>query len=165
MQRGMKWHAGDVSCKFIGEKKVGELPVDIRSNKKVVIIAPIVILLVIGLVLSILFGSQIFAPKYDQNIGTIKTASQEMGGATSTNYMPILAESVNWDSLSDGDREGTARYAVNEAITKAESEGKDSYNVVGMSADGSKPVFLYTAGGETLTLFVGEESVLVPLSS
>ena len=100
---------------------------------------------------------------YEQNIAKIETSTQQIGGATVTNYMPLLAENVDWDNLSDKEREGTARCAVGLATEKAATAGAQSFNVLGQSANNRQTVFLYVSGEATITLFIGDEYVSIPL--
>jgi len=98
-----------------------------------------------------------------QSIATIETTTQQMGGASTTNYLPILADNVNWEKLTDKEREDIARYAVGLAMDQAVAEGVQSYNVLGMKPGDRKTVFLYTGGGEYITLYVGDDYVLLPM--
>jgi hypothetical protein len=141
----------------------------VLSKKKMVLIVPVAVLVVLAVVASLLFGQQLFNKTYESNIATFRISTQQTGGVTSTNYMPVLAEGVSWEALNDSDREGTARYAVNAAIEQADKDSKQSFSVVGVPADSAgdmKPVFLYTsAEGKTINIFVGEELVQqLPLS-
>ncbi|MCL2808221.1 MAG: hypothetical protein FWD27_08760 [Coriobacteriia bacterium] len=133
------------------------------SNKKPLLIVAIVAVLVLALVITgvLLFNS---GSRYQKNISTIETTTQQMGGATITNYITLVAENVNWEELSADERAGTARYAVNLVINRAQEEGVSSFNILGMSEPNRQTLFLYTSSGEeTITLFVGDEQVPVSL--
>jgi len=117
------------------------------------------------LVISLVTHAQIsFTNAYENNITNIETSTQQSSGVTTSNYVPLLAEGVDWASLSDADRAGTARYAVNEAIAKAKADGVTRYNVLGMTSTDRQVIFLYTGGGDTVTISVNGEYTSIPLS-
>jgi hypothetical protein len=89
--------------------------------------------------------------------------TQQVGGVATSNYLPILAPDVNWEQLSYEEREATARYAVNAAIEQAQTDAVPNFTVMGMTADESDWVFLYT-GGEALSLIENGEPITVSLA-
>jgi hypothetical protein len=66
-----------------------------------------------------------------------------VNGANVTNYLPQLAEDVDWAGLSDQKRAGIAKYAVNKALKEAEADEAGIFNVQGMSYDRTDAIFLY----------------------
>jgi len=126
----------------------------------VAIAVVLVVVLVIAGVLLFNSGSS----RYQKNISGIETTTQQMGGATITNYITLVAENINWTEISEDERAGTARYAVNHIIERAQEEGVSNFNILGMSEPDRQTLFLYTnSSEETVTLFVGEEQVPVSL--
>jgi cell division septation protein DedD len=144
-------------------EKTGKL----SSRVPIVVLFALTVLMVLA-ALAVVVGLSACTQGSDQqaseNIATIKLQSQQVDDVTSVNYIPVLAQDVNWEQLSDEVREATARYAVNEAINQATENDISSYSVMGMTADESSWVFLYT-GGDMLTLVVNGESVSIPLAA
>ncbi|MDR2109350.1 MAG: hypothetical protein LBP28_07855 [Coriobacteriales bacterium] len=120
-------------------------------------------LLLLSAVLALIVGISAFAPAFAGSISDIEVATQQTSGATTTNYMPILAEGINWADLSDDERAGTARYAVNSAAKLAEQNGVTDFNVMGISPTDKQPVFLYT-GGKTLSIHLDGTSQTISLN-
>lgn len=123
---------------------------------------PLLVLVVVALLFAITIWAYVFIPRIPENIATIEVATQTSGGMVTTNYSPLLAEKVDWDNLSADEREKTARYATEQAISAADKSGVTSFNVLGVTYSGRKAVFLYS-GGESLTLFEGDTSRIVSL--
>ena len=127
----------------------------------------LLIVLAVALVLILLIGgyivSQMLSPTYETNITSIEVTAQQASGVTITNYVPVLSDNVDWGTLSDADRAGTARYAVNQAIDQATANGITSYNVLGMTDADRTAVFFYSGGADTVTLYIGGESTSIPL--
>jgi len=122
------------------------------------------IALAIVMVLVSIIVFQVLSPKYERNISGIEVATQQMGGATIFNYMPLLSEDLNWDTLTNEERIGTARAATKLAIDRASQEGVSNYNVLGLSALDRQTLFLCTSGDEVIVLYSGDGHVPVPLN-
>lgn len=132
------------------------------TKRKLPVIVPVAVIVLLVVVVSAIIGMYAFAPNYEKSIATISSATNDINGATRVNYMPILADDVDWAKLSDGDREGLARYAVGQAIEQAESKSTPAFTVVGRSAE--TDVFMYT-GGEMITLYIDGQPVKIPLEA
>jgi hypothetical protein len=116
--------------------------------------------LVLAAALSGIIGMYAFAePRYGASISAIEVSPQQGGG--NTTYLPILSSGSDWNQLDDADREGTARFAIQEATRQAETDGVTTFSVMGLAATDREPVFLYT-GGTTFTIFVRGESHRIP---
>ncbi|MDR2109351.1 MAG: hypothetical protein LBP28_07860 [Coriobacteriales bacterium] len=102
------------------------------------------------------------APAFANSISRVEYSIQDVNGMKTVNYMPILAEDVNWEELSDVERAGIARFAISSAARLAKEDGATDFNTMGLSADGRQPVFLYT-DGEMFTLYLNEESYTLAL--
>ncbi|MCL2750113.1 MAG: hypothetical protein FWE96_03795 [Coriobacteriia bacterium] len=115
---------------------------------------------IVALVVVLAFN--FFSTNAQQSIVTIESATQQSGGVSTTNYLPILADHINWENLSDKEREDIARYAVAEATKRAEAEYVNYFNVLGQSSGERKTLFLFTHGAEHITIFVNDDYVLLP---
>jgi hypothetical protein len=145
----------------MGQEQTNEQVELLKSNskRKGSLYLPLILLLIVAAAVSVFIGFYAFSGGFARNISTIETTIQDNNGAPSTNYIPVLAETVNWDLLSEDDRLGTARYAINKSIAQAETDGVSIFAVMGVRANRpDSPVFLYT-GGESLVLYVDEEPV------
>ncbi|MDR3224728.1 MAG: hypothetical protein LBT52_00320 [Clostridiales Family XIII bacterium] len=130
-----------------------------RGNKQLIIIiaaVAVVAAVVVFLYVSGAFGSS----QYAENISSIEKAQQNVNGAQVTNYLPLLAEDVDWAAIDEKKREGIAKYAVNEALAQAEADQASIFNIMGMTYDQSKPVFLYAEVGETKKIQIMVDSNL-----
>ncbi len=129
------------------------------------VVAAIAGTFVVLLIAVVVFGTQVFSShsRYAQNISAVESTTQQVGGVTVTNYTPILADGIDWETLSADDREGTALYAVNTATEMALTNGTPSFNVLGMSAIDHQTLFLYTSEAEAVTLYSGDEYLQVPV--
>jgi len=134
--------------------------VDLRKNKPILFYALVgalvLILILAGIAVFSMFGSP------QQSVDRIDVTTQQMGGATMYNYLPVLNEKIDWNKLKDDEREKIARYAVNAAIEKATADGARDYNIMGMSYDWNT-VFLYSLTTEQITLYVEDGYVSIPL--
>ncbi|GHT78915.1 hypothetical protein FACS1894104_2770 [Actinomycetota bacterium] len=122
--------------------------------------SPVLVIFVLAVVCVVLVGLYAFTPA--NYIAETETSTQNVSGVTATNYMPILEDDVDWESLSDGERADIARYAVNAAIAKAEQDGITTFNVMGICRPENQPVFLYS-GGDSLSIYVNGEANTIPL--
>ena len=149
---------------FIMDKStVGEKVKTVRKNNPIVFLTMILtVALILVLVAVLLFN--VFTSTPRQSIANIEVTTQQSGGVTTTNYLPILADNINWHSLSDQQREDIARYAVNLAIEKSVEDNARDFNVLGMTSEERKTVFLFTGGSDTITLYTDDNYVLIPLN-
>jgi hypothetical protein len=113
-------------------------------NKILIAVAAAVVLVVVLWLTGVLGGSQ-----YASSIASIEKDSQSVNGANVTNYLPQLAEDVDWTALSDEKRAGIAKYAVGKALEQAEADQAGIYNIMGQATDeqGIQPIFLYANDG------------------
>jgi len=136
-----------------------------KNKKKSRTLLVVILVLAIAAVLAVVFvfgGSLFNFGSQEQNIARMETSTQQMGGITTTNYVPILADRVDWEAISETERANIARYAVNLAITEAEANGVRSYNVLGMTPE-RKSVFLFSDGSDTIVIYVNDTFEVVPL--
>ncbi|GHT79385.1 hypothetical protein FACS1894104_4000 [Actinomycetota bacterium] len=131
-----------------------------KSKRSLAAYLPVLVIFVLAVVCVVLVGLYAFTPA--GYINTTETSTQNVGGVTATNYMPILEDDVDWESLSDGERADIARYAVNAAINEAEKDGITTFNVMGLCRPEDQPVFLYS-GGDSLSIYVNGEASAIPL--
>ncbi|MCL2807565.1 MAG: hypothetical protein FWD27_05310 [Coriobacteriia bacterium] len=135
-----------------------------KRKKKPVLLIVLIVLLIIALVAAGFIFFQMNSSRYQNNIGNFEVATQQMGGATIINYLPVLADGIDWDVLSAEERAGTARYAVNHAIERAEADNAAGFNVMGLSAQERQTLFIYTGSGDSITLYVEGEYEAIPLN-
>ena len=138
------------------------MQVSLVKRSRIIIIALVVVVVLILIIGGIIL-SRMSSTSYETNITNMEVTTQQSSGVTTTNYVPVLADNVDWGSLSDAARAGTARYAVNQAIDQANTNGVTSYSVLGMTDADRTAVFFYSGGADTVTLFVGGESTSIPL--
>jgi hypothetical protein len=132
-----------------------------KNRLKPAVWSPATVVFIFALIFVIAIGFYTFGPA--RYIGATQVSAQEIGGAAVTNYMPILAEDVDWEALSDAERVNVARYAVNTAMAQATNDSAENFRVVGLSHLEKQPAFLFS-GGETLFIYFGGEATSVPLS-
>ena len=141
---------------------VSEKVKTVRKNNPIIFLVMVItVALILVLVAVLLFG--VFSSTPRQSISNIEVTTQQSGGVTTTNYLPILADNINWQSLSDQQREDIARYAVNLAIEKSVEDNARDFNVLGMTSGDRKTVFLFTGGADIITLYTDDNYVLIPL--
>jgi hypothetical protein len=151
------------TCKGTGKGTRGfamvkkDAAVAVESSELLKRFSPLLVLLVVVAVLATSIGIYIATPRFHEKIATIEVSSQTSGGISTINYSPVLAVGVDWDNISADEREQIARYAVNEAIAKAEQSGVTGFNVLGVTQAERRAIFIYS-GGESLTLFEGDSS-------
>jgi len=133
-----------------------------KKKRNPLVFVGLILGLAVIVVLIAILAFNVLSPNAQQSIATIESATQQSGGVSTTNYLPILADNVNWETLSDREREDIARYAVAQAIERAEAEYVTYFNVLGQSAGDRKTVFLFTYGAEHITLFVDDDYILLP---
>ncbi|GHU68674.1 hypothetical protein AGMMS49983_21590 [Clostridia bacterium] len=128
--------------------------------KKNVLILIILTVAMIALILVIVIAKPL--DEKLSGISAIEVSTQNTGGVMSTNYMPILEESIDWAALSDDERADIARAAVRVARDQAEQDGITKFNVIGLSRPGNEPIFLYY-GDESLFVYVNGEATVIPI--
>jgi hypothetical protein len=110
--------------------------------KHIILLAAIAV----AVVVAILFATGVFN-QYADSIDSISKETQGSESVTSTNYVAILAEDVDWASLSDGERRGVAKYAVKKALAQAETDQANIFIIVGQTYDRSAFIFYYAPDG------------------
>ncbi|MDR3052355.1 MAG: hypothetical protein LBU48_00645 [Coriobacteriales bacterium] len=120
---------------------------------------PAIVIFVLAAICVLLVGLYVLAP--NSRISAMEVATQNVSGVTATNYMPILEENVDWEALSDDERATIARQAVKAAKDQAAKDGVTTFNVIGFTQQ-SVTIFLST-GGDTVYVYVGEETIPVSL--
>jgi hypothetical protein len=130
-----------------------------KKRFKLAVWSPAIVVFIFALIFVI--AIYVFSPS--RYIGATQVSMQEVGGATTTNYMPVLAEDVDWDALSDIERANIARHAVKSTIARATNEGIKNFRVVGLSHSENRPVFLFT-GGDNLFIYLGGKATSIPLN-
>lgn len=118
-----------------------------RLDKKAIIIIAAV---AVAAVVVVLFLTGVFGSRYADRLDTIEKQMQSVNGAQATNYLPILKDTVKWTEISEGEREGIAKYAVKKALEEAEKEQAGIFNIMGFSvSEGTRAVaFVYTPEGD-----------------
>jgi hypothetical protein len=127
-------------------KSPGRKPASIPSKKLIIIIVAVaVVAVLIALAVNGVFA---FPNQYAENIASIEKQQQNSNGAEVTNYLPLLAEDVDWVNIDEKTREGIAKYAVETALDQAETDQAGIFNIMGMTYDRNTPIFLYSVAGE-----------------
>jgi hypothetical protein len=121
----------------------------------------VIILIVIIAALAILavkvigVDNMVATQSYDAAIVNIEEQMQDSNGVQTMNYLPLIAEDVNWSDIGDEKRVGIAKYAVGEALKKAETDQVAAFNIMGMTYD-RMPAFLYSPDGRIQIIVNGE---------
>jgi hypothetical protein len=89
------------------------------------------------------------------DIANITVGSQESNGVTMSNYTVRLKDSVDWPSLSDGDREKIAKVGYDQAQEKREEAGTHNYNIIGITADG-QAAFQFDRENNVIIIYVND---------
>lgn len=134
-----------------------------KSKRKLRIFLSVATTLMLVLAITGIILLRMSPSGYQNNISRIEISTQQIGGATSTNYLPVLADNVNWNALSADERAGTARYAVNYAIENATTVGTTSFSVWCLSGDDRQTIFLYSSGEDTISLLADSEYISILL--
>jgi hypothetical protein len=123
----------------------------------------ILAVIAVAVVLVILWATGVLGSPYSGDISSIQKETQITNGANVTNYLPILAEDVDWSSLDDKKRANIAKYAVGEALKEAEKDQAGIFNIMGQTYDRSQSVFLYTEDGQIQIRVDGAVTESVPI--
>ena len=141
---------------------ITEKVANVRKNNPIVLLAMFLTVALILILIGVLLF-QLFTSRPQQSIDRIEVTTQQSSGISTTNYLPILADNVDWFALKDEQKEEIARYAVNLAIEKAAEDNAKNFNVLGMTSGDRTTVFLFTGGGDMITLYTEDNYVLVSL--
>jgi hypothetical protein len=112
-------------------------------------------IVVVVLLLTGVLGGGLLGSKYADDIQTVEKQQQTVNGAQATNYLPVLAETVDWNNMDEKEREGIAKYAVEQAIEQAQKDQAGIYNIMGLTAD-RKPAFMYGDNGSVQIMANGQ---------
>jgi hypothetical protein len=134
---------------------------EIAGNKNRLVQLPVIVLFAVAVLVVALFGFYVFggqvgsaAPDYSKNISTFDVSDQTVNGSVRVrSYAPVLADDLDWKAMSEDEREGTVRYAVQEARNMAEADGALNFNVVGIGGENRQSLFFYS-GGEFATIYL-----------
>jgi uncharacterized protein HemX len=110
------------------------------------IIALVVVIAVLATGAALWYGGFLDSFRYSGKIAVIEKHTQDINGAAAMNYLPILKENVDWNSVSAKEREGIARYAVGEVLKQVKAEQTGIFTIMGMDQDRA-PIFAYEQGG------------------
>ncbi|MDR0596472.1 MAG: hypothetical protein LBG50_02915 [Clostridiales Family XIII bacterium] len=121
------------------------------DKKKIIIIAAVAVVVV----LAVLYFAGVFN-QYGSRILEIQVTQQSQNGAMATNYMPVLKEDVKWAELSDGERAGIAKYAVNASQARAKKDEANIFNIMGLSYV-RETIFLYDRDKNKIQILVDRQ--------
>jgi hypothetical protein len=118
-----------------------------------------IIALALAAVLSILMlGLLTACGRGADDIEAIITGENESNGVRVKTYHAKLKDSVDWATLSDGDREKIAVAAFDEAQKKIAEDDVFNYQISGSDANG-QTAFLYGGEKQTMVIYVADEQV------
>jgi hypothetical protein len=129
--------------------KQGSAPSGPKSKKIVILI---VIIAALGAVAAMWYGGLFGSLQYASSVAEIEKHTQDVNGASAVNYLPRLAENVDWRGASDSKRAGIAKYAVGEALKQAEAEQVGIFTIMGLDHNRT-PIFYYVSEG-TIQIYV-----------
>ena len=105
--------------------------------------------------------------QYDKYIVGVETFKYDANGIPTTGYQVNITADTDWDKLSKDDRQGIARYGVQKALEKADTDGATNFSVLGAKADGgsNSALFQYDPINKevAINLTDGSREVSVPL--
>jgi hypothetical protein len=105
----------------------------------------LIVVVIAAIVVAILFGNGMLGSnQYAKDIAAVNQIPQTVNGVESMVYQPVVAEGVDWDSVSDGRREGIAKYAINSILEDYGTSG--IFSIMGVTSDGNQ-AFLYSQDG------------------
>jgi hypothetical protein len=144
-----------------GAKPKGKGLVFRPKPRNIIIIAVVIV----AVVAAIFFANNMLgAGRYASSIDHVESMIQPVNGADATVYNPIVAENVDWNTIDEKEREGIARYAVNNILENMENDNAGIYQILGHTFDGQQPAFLYSPNAGTIQIFEnGAVKDVVPL--
>jgi hypothetical protein len=120
-----------------------------------------IIVIIAAVVVAIFFATgQLGTSKYASSIEGYENTPSSMNGADATVYQPIVAESVDWNNVSDDERSGIAQYAVNKILGDMSDPNSGIYSIVGYTHE-RQPAFLYAQGDSKIQIYKDGEVVTV----
>jgi hypothetical protein len=136
----------------------------VKQTKKFPLLVPIVVLAFLVAIAALIIGTQVFAPKFENVLVSIEQNANNIGGASKTNYSPVLDSDIAWDSLSDSERATVARLAVGQTLEKANSDQASQFTITGVSEyTGSRQAVFFYSGGDSVSLFVNDQTSTIDL--
>jgi hypothetical protein len=115
----------------------------VKLNKSLLLI--IIVAAAAAAVIITLFATGIMGGGYkDAFTGTETSQQGNEGGAVTTVYMPQLADNIDWDNLSDNERESMAKYSIKNTVEAADAAGVNMYIIMGQKQ--GTPIFYYYKG-------------------
>jgi len=89
-------------------------------------------------------------------IKEITASQQASGNLRFTNYQAIIYADVDWNNLSNPEKQEIIDYVFKESRKLAAENGVDNYNIVGISEDGVS-LFLWDRNNNEVLIYIGGE--------
>jgi hypothetical protein len=112
---------------------------------------PIVFLLITLLLAASLMGC---GSKYAGDVVEIQKLQQETGASTADIYDIVISKDFDWATAAAKDKEGLAKYSVNEALKQAEADESGNYSILGTAEETNDTLFMFD-GVNTIKLAEG----------
>jgi hypothetical protein len=123
----------------------GQSPASRPKSKKIIILV-VVIAVIAAAGAALWYSGVLESLLYSSSVAEIEKHTQDVNGAAAVNYLPRLADNVDWTGASDSKREGIAKYAVRKALKQAKAEQAGIFTIMGIDHNRT-PVFLYEQVG------------------
>ena len=121
------------------------------TKRKTITRILIIALIALAVVIAVMAIVRVYENRYENYIDKIEVAYQDSNGIRTTNYVAILNQDVSWNA-SNADREGIAKYVIQAAVSKANSQQVRYFNVIGQTAD-RKMAFMFVQSKGVIRLY------------
>jgi hypothetical protein len=96
----------------------------------------------------------------DEVLSFDSSGSSVSNGVTYTIYRVIVKVEVNWDNLTDSQRQAIINYAFEAAWYDASVNAVTNYNIIGLRdsavvSEARTPLFYWEMNGESLIIYIG----------